>query len=283
MASFSSRETESKALAQRDEISSVVTSIVNKYWIGYPSYVTDSYIKRHVFEIGLLLRSLGDIKDKSVVDVGGGWGLFAASCSALGMKSTLVEDFGDPGKSDTGDPRQSLPDDYGVTVMHKDVIKEGFGLPPDSIDAFTTFDMVEHLHASPKQLFHDAMKALRTNGLFLLGVPNSVNLRKRITVPLGKGNWSHFPDWYEKKVFRGHVREPDVHDLKKIAQDISLSEYKILGRNWLSYMSQRYIIRTASKIAERTLNLFPSLCSNLYLLGWKQQDYLPELVNFRTF
>lgn len=272
MARFSDREAEVKALPQYDEITSVVTSIVNKYWIGYPSYVTGTYIKRHSFDIGLLFRSLGDIKGKSVVDVGGGWGLFAASCSALGMKSILVEDFGDPGKSNTGDPRQSLPDDYGVTVMHRDVMKDGLGLQPDSIDAFTIFHVVEHFHASPKQLFHDAMKALRTNSLFLLAVPNSVNLRKRITVPLGKGNWEPFPDWYENKVFRGHVREPDVHDLRKIAQDISLSEYKILGRNWLGHFSPRHIIRTASKIADRTLSLFPSLCSDLYLLGWKRQD-----------
>ena len=207
-----------------------------------------------------------------MVDVGGGWGAFTASCSALGMKAILIEDFGDPGNSDLRDPRLSLPNDYSVRVMRRDVIKDGLGLPPESVDAITSFDMIEHLHASPKQFFHDAMKALKPKGVFMLGVPNCVNLRKRITVPLGKGKWSEFSDWYDVTVFRGHVREPDVQDLIKIANDISLCNYQIIGRNWLGYESTSPIVRMVCRITDRVLRCFPSLCSDLYLLGWKQKD-----------
>ena len=252
------------------EITSIVTSIIKKYWRDYPSYIIDNYIQRHVFEIGLLIHSLGEFKEKSVVDVGGGWGAFAASCSALSMKAILLEDFGDPGKSDVEDPRQSLPSDYGVNVMHRDVIKDGLGLPPESIDAITSFDMIEHLHASPKQFLHDSMKTLCPKGVILLGVPNCVNLRKRITVPFGRGQWSDFSDWYETTVFRGHVREPDVQDLMKIAHDISLSDYQIIGRNWLGYDNKSQIVRTSLRFADRILRCFPSICSDLYLLGWKR-------------
>ena len=44
----------------------------------------------------------------------------------------------------------------------------------------------------------------------MVGVPNCVNLRKRLTVPLGRGKWSPMADWYEQPSFRGHVREPDA-------------------------------------------------------------------------
>jgi len=253
-----------------DKITSVVESIVRKYWIGYPSYILDNYIQRHAFEIELLTHSLGDIKDKSIVDVGGGWGAFAASCSALGMTAMLLDDFGDPGKIDTNDPRQSLPGDYDVAVINSDVIKDGLGLSPGSVDAVTSFDMIEHLHDSPKPFLHDAIKALRSNGVLLLGAPNCVNLRKRITVPLGNGSWSDFSDWYDKEVFRGHVREPDVNDLKKIAQDISLYDYQIIGRNWSGYSNERQIVRTLTKTIDNILRRFPSLCSDLYLLGRKR-------------
>ena len=251
-------------------ITSVVTSIIRKYWIGYPSYIIDNYIQRHVFEIALLINSLGDIKEKSIIDVGGGWGLFAAACSSLGMHSKLLEDFGDPGKSNVGDPRQSLPSDYGVDVIRRDVIKDGIGLTPESVNAITSFHMIEHLHASPKPFLHDAMMALQPNGVLLLSVPNCVNLRKRITVPLGKGSWSTFSEWYESPIFRGHVREPDVQDLKKIAQDLSLCDYRIFGRNWLGCENKNSTVRKACRIADNILRYIPSLCSDLYLLGWRR-------------
>lgn len=81
-------------------------------------------------------RALGDIKGTTVIDVGGGWGAFASSCAALGMNAILLEDFGDPGNSDSRDPRQSLPSDYGVRVIRRDVIKDGLGLTPESVNSF---------------------------------------------------------------------------------------------------------------------------------------------------
>jgi len=253
-----------------DKTTLAVTSIIKKYWINYPSYIIDNYIQRHIFEIGLLSRLLGDITGKSVADIGGGWGAFAASCSALGMKAILLDDFSDPGKSDITDSRQSLLSDYEVSVMHRDVIKDGLGLMLESLDAITSFDMIEHLHASPREFLHNAMKVLRPNGTLLLGVPNCVNLRKRITVPFGRGQWSDFSTWYEHKVFRGHVREPDVRDLRKIAKDISLRDYQIIGCNWSGHESQSQIIRKTSGIGDKILRHFPSLCSDLYLMGYKR-------------
>ena len=77
-----------------------------------------------------------------------------------------------------------------------------------------------------------------TDGLFVLGVPNRVNLRKRVFVPFGYGKWSSMKDWYESPVFRGHVREPDVDDLRYIARDLHLRDWQVFGRNWLGYSSQ---------------------------------------------
>jgi len=54
-----------------DVIRTIVNEIIRKYWIGYPSYILDNYIQRHVFEVGLLNRALAGISGKTVVDVGG--------------------------------------------------------------------------------------------------------------------------------------------------------------------------------------------------------------------
>src|SRR5207249_4442450 len=103
--------------------------------------------------------------------------------------------------------------------------------------------------------------------LFVLSVPNCVNLRKRLTTPLGIGGWSRMEEWYEEPVFRGHVREPSVSDLRHIANDMGLTDVSILGRNWLGLSSRSAVVRTLALLSDRVLRLRPSLCSNLYLLG----------------
>jgi 2-polyprenyl-3-methyl-5-hydroxy-6-metoxy-1,4-benzoquinol methylase len=255
-----------------NKIQETVKGILNKYYKEFPPYSISARYKKTVFEIDTLYRALGELEGKTIIDVGGGWGLYAASCAALGMNATLLDDFGDGGQfNNPNDPKYSMPKDFGVIITKRDVIKDGLGKIPESIDAITCFDMIEHLHASPKGFLHDAMRVLRPGGIILIGVPNCVNLRKRLTVPFGHGSWSEFSIWYEPKVFRDHVREPDVQDLKKIAKDISLNNYSIIGRNWQGYLSPSKVTRISTSISNRVLENFPSLCSDIYLLGFKRK------------
>jgi SAM-dependent methyltransferase len=154
--------------------------------------------------------------------------------------------------------------------MSRDVIAQGVDFPAASFDAITTFDSMEHWHHSPRRLFRQIIAALKPGGTLIIGVPNCVNLRKRITVPLGIGKWSSMSEWYEADVFRGHVREPDVGDLQFIARDLGIVDVKVLGRNWLGYGSRRGWVRRVTPIADHLLRPFPSLCSDLYLIGRKQ-------------
>ena len=89
------------------------------------------------------------------------------------------------------------------------------------------------------------------------GVPNCVNLRERIAVPLGAGKWMAVAEWYEKESFRGHVREPDVGDLRYIARDLGLRDVRIFGRNWLGHASRRSWVRALTPMADRVLRPFP--------------------------
>src|SRR5690606_24685391 len=120
-----------------------------------------------------------------------------------------------------------------------------------------------------KELFHQVIDKLRPGGAFILGAPNCVNLRKRITTPLGWGKWSALADWYEQPVFRGHVREPDVADLRYIAADMGLRDVEIFGRNWIGHLSPNPLVRAATFVLDRPLRLAPSLCADLYMIGQK--------------
>jgi hypothetical protein len=76
-------------------------------------------------------------------------------------------------------------------------------------------------------------------------------------------------DWYEEERFRGHVREPDVDDLSYIARDMKLARWHVVGRNWEGYSSRSRLSRLATLLADYPLRFCPSLCSAIYLLGYK--------------
>jgi SAM-dependent methyltransferase len=224
-------------------------------------------MERFVFAISLVARACGP--GARVVDVGGGWGTFSLGCATAGMKAAVIDDFRDPGFLDapTMSAMRALHAALGVDVQARDVVAEGLGLADGAADAICCFDSMEHWHASPKPLFRSIVRALRPGGLFVLATPNCVNLRKRITVPLGRGKWSAMADWYEADVFRGHVREPDVDDLRYIARDMGLRDVRIVGRNWAGYSSPRGIVRRVTPWVDHLLRLRPSLCADLYLIG----------------
>jgi SAM-dependent methyltransferase len=223
-------------------------------------------IPRIAYHIGLVLRLKG--RDISICDIGGGVGLFSLGCAAVGMKVTLVDDFRDPVNESVGLGVLELHRSHGVTILSRDVIGEGISFPNESLDAVTSFDNIEHLHNSPKALYHAAVAALKDGGLFLLGSPNALNLRKRIAVPLGWARWSAMEDWYERPIFRGHVREPNLSDLRYIARDLGLTRVRYFGRNWLAREGGG-VKRTVNSLIDRPLRWFPSLCSDIYVAGFK--------------
>jgi SAM-dependent methyltransferase len=227
-------------------------------------------VDRIAYHIELVLETAGP--RARVCDIGGGTGLFSLGCAALGLRATLVDDFNDPVNHKHGSSALAPHQQHGVTILSRNVIDDPLEIRPGGFDAITSFDSMEHWHNSPKQLFRTLMGGLKPGGLFLLGVPNSVNLRKRITVPLGRGKWSQMADWYEPDVFRGHVREPDVDDLLYIARDLHLERVRIMGRNWQARRYSSILMRTALPVADLLLRPFPSLCSDLYLLGSKAQS-----------
>ncbi|GIW56236.1 MAG: hypothetical protein KatS3mg082_2640 [Nitrospiraceae bacterium] len=230
--------------------------------------------RRIAFHVRLVLDSLAgngkSLRECSVMDVGGGIGMLSLACRAAGIgRVILVDDFADPVNEEVGDEVLALHKSAGVEVAKRDVLRDGLAGLGSGFDAITFFDTIEHWHHSPKAVLHEAVRLLKPGGWIVIGVPNSVNLRKRLTVPLGYGKWTQMKDWYERSRFRGHVREPDVEDLRYIAKDLRLKKVRILGRNWAGYFSASRLVRWSTWIADPLLRLRPSLCSDLYLMGSK--------------
>lgn len=244
----------------RPDLSELLITIAFQYPAEHRAAAL-SDIDRTAFQIELVRQSRGT--DISICDVGGSISLFSVACAALGMRSILIDNF----DLDRDALLERVHKPYGVEVIKRDVIAEPLDFPPNSLDIAASFDSIEHWHGSPKPVLHALKAALKPNGSFIIGVPNCVNLRKRLTVPFGYGKWCSMQDWYEAPIFRSHVHEPDVDDLRYIARDLSLKEVRIYGRNWLGYTSRNKWVRLGTKIIDRALQLRPSLCSDLYLVG----------------
>jgi 2-polyprenyl-3-methyl-5-hydroxy-6-metoxy-1,4-benzoquinol methylase len=243
----------------------------------YPAHLVQSQLEdipRIAFHIEYLLQACGSSHSAkpALCDLGGGIGLFSVGCAAAGCKRVvLIDDFRDRINQQQDDPVLSLHKKYGVEVVSRDVVAEGIADLGGGFDAITSFDSMEHWHHSPKKLFAQVVEALNPGGVFFLGVPNCVNARKRLTVPFGIGKWSSMESWYEDEVFRAHVREPDVDDLRYIARDMKLVDVKILGRNWLGLTHCQRSVRMIAPFFDYPLRLNPSLCSDIYLVGKKRQ------------
>ncbi|HKS23812.1 MAG TPA: class I SAM-dependent methyltransferase [Thermoanaerobaculia bacterium] len=241
----------------------------------YPSSLRDgqaSLARRFAFEIDLTFERAGTPTPR-VCDVGGGWGTFALGCAARGARATLVDDYGDSGFGNEEDlaAMSRLLRELGVETVARDVVRDGLGFPEGSFDVVTSFESIEHWHHSTKRALASMLGALVPGGAIIVSAPNCVNLRKRLSAPLGRAKWSSMHDWYEQDVFRGHVREPDVDDLRYIARDLGLQQVEILGRNWFGYYNDSRLVRRLTPLADRLLRLRPSLCANLYLVGRKPE------------
>jgi SAM-dependent methyltransferase len=256
---------------QPESLKTVLRGVANQY----PQDLAEAQcrdVARIAFniKIALIASKPKPIHNLEICDLGGGIGLFSVGCAAYGLKrSVLVDDFDDSINHRVGESILGLHRRYGVEVHSRDVVREGIGDLEGYFDIITTFDSMEHWHNSPKKLFHEVVEKLKPGGVFVLGVPNCVNMRKRLTVPFGVGKWSGIDEWYEAETFRGHVREPDLADLKYIASDMGLASIKLYGRNWLGYASSKPAVRFATKLMDYPLRAYPALCSDIYLVGRK--------------
>lgn len=234
----------------------------------YPSAIAKHEledVERIAYHIELVQRYAKD--GRRICDIGGGIGLFTPGCAALGYDTTLVDDFRDDVNLRNGDGVFTAHKKFGVTVISCDVVTQPLAFASNSFDVITTFDSMEHWHHSPKRLFHMLKKALTAEGILIIGVPNCNNLLKRVRTMLGKGHWSPMKDWYEPEVFRAHVREPSVSDLRYICNDLDMNIVTIIGRNWLGRENRPFLQRVAP-----ILQMRPGLCSDLYLVASKRPD-----------
>ena len=239
-----------------------------------------------------LLHKVGELAaGKHLLDLGAGTSAFGPTSAALGMRVSIADDFGGGGGVEHGDHAQAgdlslsgvqkLIADWksqlGITVLESDIINEPLKLETASVDVVTCINSLEHWHHSPKRLFREIDRVLKPGGHLVLVTPNASNLRKRLFALAGKNIWDRLEWWYHDgdPVFRGHVREPIIADLKQIMEWNGIKPVYVCGRNFLGQQSHELgflpapILKRTVAIADWLLRLRPTLCSDIHVIGRK--------------
>ena len=97
-------------------------------------------------------------------------------------------------------------------------------------DLILLLDVIEHI-PRPKSLLKSIIDLLDTNGRIFITVPNSVSIRKRLSVLVGKTNYANYDEFYDEDNYRGHWREYSIGDIKKMTKKIGFKIEFISGFN----------------------------------------------------
>ena len=97
---------------QREDYYRIVFDVYSRYWPqDTPKNILRAESRRLSDNLAVVADRIGP--RGTVVDLGGGWGAFSCACAALGYRSILMDDGGDPGFGEN-DIRYRMPGDFGV-------------------------------------------------------------------------------------------------------------------------------------------------------------------------
>jgi SAM-dependent methyltransferase len=155
-----------------------------------------------------------------LLDIGCGPMDKTAVFQALGFECTGVDEMGDPWhrRGDNLQRMETFARAHGVRFHLLDETHE-LPFPPGGFDVVTVFDVIEHLHESPRELLNAAGTQLKTGGVLAVVMPNSVNLRKRLSVLFGRTNYPDVDQFYlSPGRWRGHVREYTLGETARLCE-----------------------------------------------------------------
>ena len=134
----------------------------------------------------------------------------------------------------------------------------------NTYDVILLLDVLEHV-PNPKFFLTNLFKFLKSNSYIVITLPNSVSLRKRISVLFGKTNYASYEEYYEEDPFRGHWREYSMSDIKTLSKKINFKIELLDGINAIIPRNKiLYFFYTKLRFFYNLLiKIFPSLADTI--------------------
>lgn len=166
----------------------------------------DSFARNHYKHGCNLIDALTVLEGRAsdVLDIGSGIGVFPTAMARLGHAVTSVDITSD---------NQPWIKERDVEVGNCNILSERLPCGDASFDLVTMFDVIEHLHGSPRHMLSEVYRVLRPGGHVIVETPNIANLRRRLLLLMGK-NPMTIKYFYESPYpYSGHVYEYTKYDL----------------------------------------------------------------------
>lgn len=218
-------------------------------------------------------RHLGKFQGKRLLDVGSGPMDKTAVLAGMGFDCFAADDLSDPwhklgtitedilnfGKSHGVKFHLQTADDYTIPFEN------------GSFDIVLSVAVIEHLHDTPRHIMNAMGDKLKTGGILVIQMPNSVNLRKRMSVLRGRTNYNPLGElFYSIGGYRGHVRE---YTLSETVQLCEWSGFELVEARTFEHLAQEKLKGLPRWLYTQAGNLIPSLRSGLMVVCRKPDDW----------
>jgi len=204
---------------KKDEIRAKFLEVQKKFPFGQ-KYMNGSLKKYNAIISEIMNNSSSG---SNILSIGSGPCDLEAILSKLGYTVTAIDDLNDHWHL-IGKNRERIRD-FAKRMNIKLIINpaDTSEIKKNSFDVVLLVDIIEHLHNSPRELLNYSISLLKMNGILIIEVPNTVELKKRLKVLFGKSNQfsSEFIYWCIGE-YRGHIREYTQSELKQILANSNL-------------------------------------------------------------
>jgi len=221
------------------------------------------------------------VPEPRLLDIGCGPMDKTAVFAELGFHCAAVDDLSDDWhrRGDHLEQIQAFARQMKIDFHLQDFGNYSIPFPEQSFDIVSLFAVIEHLHGSPADLLNTAGVHLKPNGLLCVTMPNSVNLRKRLSVISGKTNYPPIDQFFlNPGPWRGHVREYTLSETRYI---IEATGFEILEAFHFEEIAYNQLGPLGLSVFSLLANLVPTFMSGICVLArkprtWKPYQHDPE-------
>ena len=184
---------------------------------------------RNALNLQWLLEQTANAPDAKlrVLALGLGWGGASVCLAQQGATVVGIDDFSD-GFEDQGAPQMEFLARQNVRVVRGDVLR--LPVRPGAFDVVILNDVLEHMTV-PKRLLRTIHEMLKPGGTFIMEVPNSVALYKRLRVLCGLSNYFRMENFFQDEDYRGHIREYTQSEIAYMLEETGFAPLEIRGVN----------------------------------------------------
>ena len=240
----------------------------------FRNYVRKGEAKGLEFILRLLAKHL-PVEASRLLDIGCGPFDKTAVFADLGFECSAVDDLSDDWHRRGTNLERIL--EFGRTMNINFHLQQfgDYAIPftKSSFDIVSLFAVIEHLHESPAGILSAAGYHLKNGGLLCVTMPNSVNLRKRLSVLRGKTNYPPVDQFFlNEGTWRGHVREYTLSETEYI---VKAAGFEILEATTYEEIAFNKLHGITLRIYLLLCNIFPGLRSGICVIARKPENWIP--------